>query len=126
MWLIYMIYPEINTVAGSKKGTILTAQGLIRIKEDLHVGHARTEKEAKAQCVRLAIQQLKDHGHNSTVIGYGIKNYYAPKGSKLRWKISIQQLLRVLQERKARRDAAKALIRTGQTKAKKTKAAKAA
>lgn len=123
MWLIYMIYPELNTVTGSKRGTRLAAQGLIRIKEDLQIGHATSEAEAKKQCIRLAIAQLKDRKNDSRVIGYGYRNYYSPKGGKLVWKMSVQQLIRVLQERKERRDAARALVRSGQTK--KTKPMKA-
>lgn len=123
MWLIHMIYPEMNTVQGHRKGSTLAARGLVRITE-MQVGHARSEEEAKRQCVRLAIRTLKDHGYQSTVIGYGIRNFYARKGAKLSWKMSLQQIVGVLKARKARRDAAVKLMRTAGTK--KPKAKKAA
>jgi hypothetical protein len=115
MWLIHMIYPELNTAQGSRKGTTLAARGLVRIVE-MQVGHARSEKEAQQQCVSLAIQTLKDHGYQSTVIGYGIRNFYAKKGAKLSWKMSLQQIVRVLKLRKERRDAAVQLMKTAGTK----------
>lgn len=127
MWLIHMIYPELNTNQGSRRGTTLAARGLVRITE-MQVGHASSEVEAKRQCVRLAIQTLKDHGYQSTVIGYGIRNYYAKKGAKLSWKMSLQQIVRVLQQRKERRDAAIKLMKSAGTKnvIKKAKVKKAA
>lgn len=115
MWLVYMMYPEVNTVQGHRRGATLMAQGLIRVSE-MQVGHARSEAEAKRLCLKLAVQTLKDHGHQTTVIGYGIRNYYAKKGAKLSWKMSIPQLVRVLKARKARREAAVKTLRTSHTK----------
>lgn len=99
MWHIYMMYPEINAGGGKRRGSTLMAQGLVRVDE-VKVGFARTEKEAKAKCIELAWRQLRERGNDSVVIGYGIRNHYAPKGSKLWWKMTTQQLLRVLQDRK--------------------------
>ncbi len=122
MWLVFMMYPEVNTVQGHRKGATLMAQGLLRVAE-MQVGHARSEEEAKRLCVKLALQTLKDRKLDSTVIGYGIRNYHAKKGAKLVWKVSIPQMIRVLKARKARRDAAVKLLRTAGTKKRKEKAA---
>ena len=105
MWLVYILYPELNTPESSKKGDVLLARGLVRV-DHMQVGHALTEKEARSQCVRLAVKTLKDRGYSSTVIGFGIRNYYAKKGSGLSWQLSLQQVAERLIERKQRKKAA--------------------
>jgi len=108
MWLVYMIYPEINTSGSSRKGAVLAARGLVRI-EEMQVGHATSQDEARRLCVKLGVQTLKDHGRDTTVIGYGIRNYYEKKGKRLAWQMSVQQLLEVLRVRKDRQTKAAAL-----------------
>jgi len=105
MWLVYMLYPELNSDFSHKKGDVLLARGLVRV-DKMQVGHARTEKEARQQCVRLAVKTLKDHGYESTVIGFGIRNYYAKKGTDLSWQLSLQQVLESLMDRKKRNQSA--------------------
>ena len=106
MWLVFMLSPEIND-GTKRKGQTLLAQGLIRVDEML-VGQFHTPEEAKKECMKLSVHTLRDHGHDTTVIGYGYRNYYAKKGAKLAWKMSLQQLVKVMRLRKAAKAAEQA------------------
>lgn len=108
MWLVYMLFPEVNDSGAKKRGQELVAQGLVRI-EMLHVGHAKTEQEARKMCLSLGIQTLKEHKLDTTVVGFGIRNYYAKKGAKLHWKFSVPQLVAALGRRKARMEKRRAV-----------------
>lgn len=105
MWIVYMLYAEVNTAQTTQNGATLLANGLIRVQK-MQVGRSETREDARVACVNLAEKTLKDRGSNTTVIGYGIRNFYAEKGAKLDWQMSLQQLVEVLRNRRKARLAA--------------------
>jgi hypothetical protein len=106
MWIVYMLYPEVNTADTKRRGATLLANGLIRVDE-MQVGHESSREEAKRACVVLACKTLKERKSDSTVIGFGIRNFYAKKGADLDWSVTLQQIVDLLRAKsKARKEAA--------------------
>lgn len=102
MWIVYLLHAEVNTAETTRKNATLLAQGLIRVDE-MQVGHASSREEAKRSCVTLACKTLKERKANSTVIGFGIRNFYAKKGAQLNWQVSLQQIVDLLRAKRRAR-----------------------
>jgi hypothetical protein len=116
-WNIYILMPEVNE-GPTRRGTKLLAQGMVRVVEMPTEISKPTMREAKVECLRLAVETLRERGLQTTVIGFGIRNTYAKKGSGLAWSVTIEQMMRKLVDlRKKGYDLKKLFPRKGEAKA---------
>lgn len=98
MWLIYALYPEVNDPSTMRKDEILLAQGIVRIR-NMQVGHARTLEEARKIALGLTLHTIRDTKGKSLVVGYGVRNYYAPRKVGIQHQVTVTQVRRILRKK---------------------------
>lgn len=116
-WNIYILMPEVNE-GPTRRATTLLAQGMVRVVEMQTEISKPTKREAQNECLRLAVETLREHGMQTTVIGFGVRNTYEKKGKGLAWSITIERMMHKLVElRKQGFDLKKLFPRKGEAKA---------
>lgn len=95
MWQVFMIVPVRNDGSpvqeGLRKGRRLAARGMVRLDE-MYIKQFESKREARLECIKLAQKTIADKGHNTTIVGFGIRHRLAKKRSKLLWECTLQQV----------------------------------